>query len=190
MSMCVDCGCCLAVVPGQQICWECDAGEPCKGKKQRAAEMLAAPRPEVPIAPPASLVAPKSEPKSEVRKESTKMTREVKPGAVPCAAAGCTLNAYPPRKYCTTLHAYQNARRKAEKPTDAKAEKPAQRTAVPAPRAAVSISPADTPFKVSISAEITEAGANAWWTSLTLEQKAKSIELMMLAILDRASEAA
>ena len=201
--MCVDCGCCQAKVyaAGDPLCWACDAGSHPLGKldvkKTPAADV-----------PPIRLQPATPAPKCEVeQEEEVKEQFESKAGrripeeiratilAEPASVSNCEVarrcGVSEPTARLIRLkagirststrgrRAHQKLTKTAPaatpKPADAIEKKHSARPALIQPQLR----------KVSVTVQIDEPSADAYWAGLTLEQKAATIELQMQAILTR-----
>jgi hypothetical protein len=194
-TRCADCGCCPATVfaAGVPICLECDAGEPCKGTKKLNATTCNTMQQAA-----ASNEVAKHEAEEEPvtivsgRKRGKRIPDDVR--AQIMAEPDSISHVAVARKYGVTDVTVGVIRGRKGRVTRKTAAPSPVKTAKAATTKVVKIQPPQvkisTPVigKISISAEVSEAGANAWWQSLTLEQKAATIQMRMLAIFNRTQE--
>jgi hypothetical protein len=201
-AKCVDCGCCQATVyaGNDPLCWACDAGD---HKPKSAAPTTAVKNSPARVEIPARVeththvaIAP-AKPVPPLQKEEKTMPTKFKQGGVPCAIEGCENLAYPPRDFCTTKHYYyvQNPDKAPTGGGTVKTRAPRaaaiRSTPIPSTRATVARSIVSLPpvpvalsCKVAISGEITPAGADAFWSILSMEQKARIIQASLHSILN------
>lgn len=192
--MCVDCGCCQAkVYAGEDaLCWACDAGNHPAGKlAQKTA----------PVEIPAIRLEPVRKVEVEVKEERPVNVQEKKPYRTPdeirakiAAEPESESNCAVARKYGVSEPTARKIRLAAGvHSTASRGGHGGAHKATPKPERAIerkhttghSAALATVgSHKISITVEIDEQSADAYWHGLSLEQKAATIELQMQAIVD------
>jgi transposase-like protein len=172
-AKCSDCGCCLAVVKAGDdfVCWECDAGEPCKGKR--------APQPPpayraVPTRPFAAPVEEKTVTIHSSKKSTKRIPDDIRAAII--SADPSISHSDLARKHGISDVTVFLIRKKAgiSLVKGKRAAKPAK-AAKPERRLKVATIGKREIGKLTVKIEIDENGADALWRAFTLEQKAIAI---------------
>lgn len=173
--LCADCGCCLAQLfaGDDPLCWECDAGEPCRAKTQ-------------PAPAPIQVVKPTQE-----KKQMTKISDEVK--AKILAADPSVSNLALAKQFGVSDGGVLYIRRRAGiRSTARRSQGSSKKINLPSGPSADNASAritaisktTSTPFTVSI--DLTSERADAFWSKFSLRDKAVAIHAALKAMLENA----
>lgn len=176
---CADCGCCLATVKAADdwICWECDAGEPCKGKRiQQPAQ------PVEPISPAAP--AEREEISMSSNKQGQKISEETRSAILGESAS--ISHADLARKYGISDVSVRKIR--IDGGVHAPRHSTAAKPAIAAPKTQptpIAPRPAAKPSgTVTVAIDIDAQRADAFWTKLSAEEKSVAIRAVLMARLE------
>jgi transposase-like protein len=198
---CTDCGCCLATVKAGDdwLCWECDAGETCKAKRQ-AATPRPGPRPfktsAAQIIQPPTPIKPKENPVTVIssRTSNARISDEIRNAII--AADPSVSHSELARSHgvsdVSVYHIRKQAGIKLVKGTHA--AKPKKRAITPKLKSTLVKQtqivkvPQPTPSvaKISISIDIDEEVAAGLWERFSLEDKAVAIRSVLMSQLEHA----